>query len=353
MEPGLERRDGASPRRHLAIGSATLTLALALLALVGGSLRAAVGVRRNLEALVVTPAPSVVLAPPEAGARPAALITLPGLRPAEPGASAPVTLLILGSDRRPGEEATPRSDALIVARLDPVGGRVALLSLPRDLWAPIPGHGSNRINSAYLWGERDGPPGAGMALARASVANLLGIPIDYVAVADFRGFAALVDALGGITVEVERPLEDRRFPTADRRYTTVRFAAGTQRMDGVTALTYARIRHPDSDFERGLRQQAVLLAIAERVRERGDLANLLAAEHTSAALVGYLQTDMPAEQLLALALALRDLDADHVERYALGEEDVLFGVENDRFAQRARPGVIERYTGLLLGVPGE
>jgi LCP family protein required for cell wall assembly len=243
----------------------------------------------------------------------------------------------------------PRSDAVLVVRVEPAQRRVAVLSLPRDLWVPIPGHGSNRLNSAYLWGERDGPPGAGMALARAAVGDLLGIPIDYVAVADFRGFAGLVDAIGGITVDVERPLVDPRFPTADRGLTTVRFAPGRQRMDGVTALTYARIRHSDSDFERGRRQQQVLLAIAERLRERGDLANLLAAERASAALVGFLQTDMPPEQLLALAWAMRDLDPAAVERYALAEGDVSFGVGSDRFAQVARPGVLERYGALLAG----
>lgn len=320
-----------------------LTLVFAVLAV--STLRAAVAVRHNLAALAVTPAPSIAPERP----RPASLITLPTVEPSPSGAPTPVTLLLLGLDRRPGERAVPRSDAILVVRVDPAQRRVAVLSLPRDLWVPIPGHGNNRLNSAYLWGERSGPPGGGMALARAAVSELLGIPIDYVAVADFRGFAGLIDAIGGITVDVERPLIDTSFPTVGRGTTTVRFAPGRQRMDGVTALTYARIRHPDSDFERGLRQQQVLLAIAERIRERGDLANLLAAERASAALVGYLQTDMPPERLLALAWALRDLDPAGVERYALREEDVSFGVDNDRFAQRARPGVLERYARLLMG----
>jgi LCP family protein required for cell wall assembly len=341
----LERTGRPAPqRRRPAAGILALLAAAALLALVAGPLRSALGVRRSLQQIVVTPAP----APATPRGRPAALVTLPTVGPAEAGAPAPVTILLLGADRRPGEEATPRSDAILVVRAEPARGRVAVLSLPRDLWAPIPGHGSNRLNSAYLWGERDGPPGGGMALARAAVGDLLGVPIDYVAVADFRGFVGLIDAIGGITVDVERPLVDTRFPTADRRYTTVRFAAGPQRMDGATALTYARIRHPDSDFGRGLRQQAVLLAVVERLRERGDLANLLAAERTAAALAGYVQTDMPADRLLALAWALRDLDAAAVERYALSEADVIFGVDNDRFAQRAREGALERAARELM-----
>lgn len=334
-----------SPLRRL-YGLAVLAVALTVVLLGFALLRGAVGARRNLAAIVVTPAPSATRAPDAAP-----LLALPTLEPAPEGAAAPITVLLLGLDRRPGEEATPRSDAMLVVRVDPARRRVALLSLPRDLWAPIPGHGRNRLNAAYLWGEREGPPGGGMALARATVSGLLGVPIDYVAVTDFRGFAALVDTVGGVTVNVERALVDERFPTLERGTTTVRFSPGPQAMDGATALTYARVRHPDSDFERGRRQQAVLVALAEALRNRGYMANLLAAERLTGALVGYVQTDMPAELMVELAWALRDLDPAAVERYALSEAEVVFGVDRDRFAQTARPGVLERYARLLIGGP--
>lgn len=342
----MPRPGRPAPARPAAAQVAALLLGALLLALLVGVAQSALGLRRNLQALVVaTPPPQATSSASGGGP----LLSLPTVEPkAAEAAPAAITVLLLGTDRRPGEAATPRSDAVLVARVEPGRGRVALLSLPRDLWVPIPGHGHNRLNSAFLWGEREGGAGGGMGLARATVGQLLGTPIDYVATTDFRGFAGLIDAIGGVTVEVERPLEDRRFPTASRGYTTVRFAAGPQRMDGVTALTYARIRHPDDDFARARRQQAVLLAILERLRERGDLANLLAAERASAALVGYVQTDMAPEQLIALAWAMRDLRPAAVERYALGEGDVLFGVENDRYAQRARPGVVERYARLLV-----
>lgn len=316
---------------------------VAMALVVGGLLRIALGARRNVETMVVTPAPSVASARAKSP-----LLAMPTLAPPGPEAPLPATVLLLGSDRRPGEEVTPRSDAILVVRVDPARRRVAVLSLPRDLWVSIPGHGRNRLNAAYLWGERDGPVGGGMALARATVSELLGLPIDYVAVTDFRGFAALVDAIGGITVNVERPLYDDRFPTLDRRTTTVRFSPGLQPMDGATALTYARIRHPDSDFERGRRQQAVMLAIAQALRDRGYLVNVLAAERLTGALAGYAQTDMPSSRMLELAWALRDFDVAAVERYALGEPEVTFGVDNDRFAQTPLQGVIERYARLLI-----
>ncbi len=314
-----------------------------------GALRIASGVRRNVAALSVTPAPlpadAVSMIQPTNAAPP--ILTLPPLTvndaPAAPvrAATDPVTILLLGSDRRPGSDAIPRTDAIMLVRIDPVQERVALFSLPRDLWTPIPGHGINRINNAYLFGERAGPPGAGMSLARAAVSNLIGVPIDYVALIDLSGFAALVDAIGGVVVDVPAELIDRRFPTADNRTTTVRFAAGPQQMNGAAALTYSRIRNPDLDFGRIARQQQVLLAIAERLRTRGYLTNLLAAEDLTGSLVGYVQTDMPPTQITELAFALRNQDAAAVERYALSEADIQYGVEADRFALRVRPGRLE------------
>lgn len=297
------------------------------------------GAAQNFDALVVTPAPL-----PAHAAAP--LIVLPTLAPNSSSGGTnrspvPVTILLLGADRRPGSEATPHTDTIMLLRVDPQQQRVALLSLPRDLWLPIPGHGSNRLNSAYLWGEIDGPPGAGMTLARAALSDRLGLPIDYTAVVDFRGFIGLIDAIGGITVDVEAPLVDDQYPTANLGTTTVRFAAGRQSMDGATALVYARVRHPDNDFARQSRQHAVLLAIGRRLRERGDLANLAAIERMSGALVGYVQTDMPRERMLELAWAMRDFDLSSVEVYGLAEAEVSFGVGNDRFAQTARPGALE------------
>jgi LCP family protein required for cell wall assembly len=339
------------PRSPRSIAPALL-ITSALLAILLGA--AALGVARSaggsLDALVVTAAPL----PASAASAVAPRITLPTLAaPTAPPAAdeplAPVTVLLLGSDRRPGERAIPRTDAMIVVRVDPAAGRVAMLSLPRDLWVPIPGHGENRISNAYLWGEREGPPGAGLALAGATVSGLLGLPIDHIALVDLDGFAGLVDAVGGVTVDVAAELVDRRYPTMDYGTTTVRFRPGRQRLYGEAALAYARMRHPDSDFGRAERQQQILLAIGERLRERGHLANLLAAEQIAAALAGFAQTDMPRERIVALAWAMRELDAAAVERYALGADDVSFGVGADRFAQSARPGAIERLAARLLG----
>ncbi|NJN17482.1 MAG: LCP family protein [Oscillochloris sp.] len=323
---------------------------LAVAAIVLGVLQIARGAGHNLDAMVVTAAPLPLrTAPPKNG--PLLLPTIGTAATATPlpPVDSPATVLLLGSDLRPGETAIPRTDAIMVARIDPQAGRVALLSLPRDLWVEIPGHGHNRISNAYLWGERDGPPGAGMSLAAATVEQLLGTAVDHVVLIDLEGFTQLIDVIGGVDVEITQELIDRRYPTNDYGVKTVHFLPGRQRLYGEDALAYARMRHPDSDFDRAQRQQQIVLAIGTRLRERGHLANVMAAEEISAALGKLLITDMPRERMIGLAWALRDLPLSAVEQHAIGADDVSFGVDADLYAQRPQPGVIEAAAQQLLG----
>jgi LCP family protein required for cell wall assembly len=229
----------------------------------------------------------------------------------------------------------------MLARIDPQRGRVALLSFPRDLVVDFPGYGSGRINAAYVWGEQYNAPGGGLGLARDTVSSLTGVPIDYAVLVDFQGFIGLIDSIGGVTVGVPKELYDARFPTMDYGYTVAHFLAGRQQMDGATALTYSRVRHPDSDFERIKRQQAVLIAIGARLRERGDLQNLLAADQITAALRSYVQMDIPQKRVLGLVWALRGLNPARVERYTVDENMVTFGLGDDQYAELAAPGAIE------------
>ncbi len=262
-----------------------------------------------------------------------------------------VTILLLGNDRRPGEQGIPRTDTLMLLRVDPERNRIALLSLPRDLWAEIPGYGAARINAAYVWGELYGAPNGGMGLTRDTIGNMLGISIDYVVMVDFEGFISLIDTIGIITVNVEKELYDDRFPTMDYGYTTVHFRPGLQQMDGATALTYSRIRHPDSDFMRIRRQQAVVMAIGERLRERGDFQNILSVDQITASLVGFVLTDMPKERILDMIWTMRDFDALSVERYTIGEHMVSFGVGDDRYAMIVAPETLAQMGRIFIEAP--
>ncbi len=259
------------------------------------------------------------------------------------GSTDAMTLLLLGNDRRPGEGGIPRTDAILLVRAEPEKNRIALLSLPRDLWVNVPGYGGTRINAAYVWGETYQTPGGGMNLARETVSSLLNMPVDYVMMVDFQGFIGLIDAIGGVSVNVEKELYDPSFPTMDYGYTVAHFLPGMQHMDGETALTYSRTRHPDSDFMRNLRQQAVLEAIARRLHERGDLHNLATIDQITAALRGYVQTTIPHERLIGLVWALRTVEPGQIEHYSITSDMVGWGVGSDAYALVAPPEVL---TGL-------
>ncbi len=213
-----------------------------------------------------------------------------GAAPAAVAASGPVTrvrgttVLLMGIDRRPGEKSG-RADALLVLRLDAQTGDVSLLSLPRDLLARVPGVGNTRINAAYLYG--------GLALQKRTVSEYLGVRIDYAAAVNFGGFEGLVDALGGLTVNVPRRLIDNAYPTTNYGTTKVVFEPGPQRMNGARALIYARTRHPDSDFGRMRRQQQLMSAIGSRLRSLGVGGTTARAGSIAARLSDFVVTDMP------------------------------------------------------------
>lgn len=258
-------------------------------------------------------------------------------------------MLLLGSDHRPGEDGPARTDAIIVARIDPQHQRIALLSLPRDLWVTIPGYGHTRINAANVWGVTYAGPNAGIPLARDTVSNLLGIPIDYTMLIDFEGFIGAIDSLGGITVDVQKELYDAQFPTMDYGYTEVHFLTGPQHMDGATALTYSRIRHADSDFGRMRRQQAVLVSIFARLQEQSLLESVKGIEDVTTALRYYVKTDIPEDRLIGLAWALRNTSPALIEHNVLDENMVTFGVGDDRYAEVAQPSALATLVRKLLG----
>jgi LCP family protein required for cell wall assembly len=350
-------------RARYAIFAAVALVTLLAVSVFGSAAWSIFQIHRNVQAMIVATSTATLqpptLAPPTSTPRPTSTPQStstprpteppPTPTPAGPPAGGPVTVLLLGSDRRPGEAGAPRTDAIIVARIDPERGRVALLSLPRDLWVEIPGYGAARINAAHVWGIIYNDPEGGMGLARRTVGNLLGIPIDYTMMIDFAGFIGAIDALGGVDVDVTKELYDDAFPTMDYGYTVAHFLPGRQRMDGATALMYSRIRHPDSDFERMRRQQAVLGGVLGRLREQDAAASLKSLEAVTAALRGFVQTDIPEDRLIGLAWALRDFAPERIERYVLDENMVSLGIGADQYAEVAQPGAVESLAQQLLG----
>lgn len=191
-----------------------------------------------------------------------ALQTGSGLAGLQPGK--PLMILLLGIDQRSDESGPTRSDSLILLGSQPDNAGAAMLSVPRDLWVSVPGVGEQRINTALYFGYDPANPAAAPELAMRTVQQELNRPIDRYMLLDFTTFVAVVDALGGIEVDVPVPIVDTEYPTADYGITTISFDPGVQTLDGEHALIYVRTRHSDSDFGRSQRQQQVIQALAAK-----------------------------------------------------------------------------------------
>lgn len=163
--------------------------------------------------------------------------------------SNPQTILILGSDRRPGETDRGRSDTTILLRVS--SGHINLLSIPRDLKVPIPGFGTDKFNAAYTYG--------GPKLTTETVKQLTGLPINVVVNINFTGFADAVNEIGCVYIDVDHHYYHSNvgLSTVDQ-YSAINIPSGYQRMCGFNALSYVRYRHDDNDLVRSARQQAFL-----------------------------------------------------------------------------------------------
>lgn len=173
-------------------------------------------------------------------------------------------ILVMGSDSRISsgdpsqwEAGAQRTDAMMIMQISGDREDVSVISIPRDTWVEIPGHGQGKINSAYAHG--------GPALTVQTVESLTGVHIHHVAIADFESFTSLTDEIGGVTIELKEPqtLDGTDFP------------AGPQRLNGRQALDYTRERQslPGGDFDRVKRQQAWMRAIVTQVFNNGTLSS--------------------------------------------------------------------------------
>ena len=227
-------------------------------------------------------------------------------------------LLLLGIDRREGTGWAYRTDTILIVTVDPASGEAAMLSIPRDLQLPIPGHGEDRINTANVYGSREDDPGAGPALVKETVGANFGIPIDGYLMVDFSTFVKIVDALGGIDVDVPKTLHDTRYPDPKPgdpyAFKTIHFDPGWQHMDGTRAIEYARSRMSTTDFDRASRQQLILLAIRKKALSLGAIPRWPAL---AAAVMAGVKTDLGPSDMLAMALLAARIDPATLQQVVL------------------------------------
>jgi len=224
-----------------------------------------------------------------------------------------VTVLLLGVDERSQESGPWRTDTVMLLTLDPISRQAGVLSIPRDLWVPIPGYSDGRINTAHFLGDLYNYPGGGPALATETVEYNLGIPIDYTVRVNFQAFVVMVDQIGGIDVYVETMIDDPLYPDYNYGYDPLHIEVGWHHFDGEMALKYARTRHTSSDFDRAHRQQQVTMAILDRVTSYELLPELArAAPELYATLSSSVVTDVALDQMLALGNLAIDVDREAI-----------------------------------------
>jgi LCP family protein required for cell wall assembly len=244
-------------------------------------------------------------------------------------AAAPVpaiNVLLLGTDARPDDSDAPRTDTMILLTIDPQGQSVGMLSLPRDLWVPIPDLGyDSKINTAYSLGESYGYEGGGAQLAKNTVSSFIGQPVQYYALVNFEGFVELIDLIGGVDVVVPTTIHDEQYPTVDYGVTTFHLEAGAQHLDGATALRYVRTRNLDDDYARSIRQQEVIRAVLDKVLRADMLPTLLTKlPRLLYTMRNSIKTDIPPSLQFEFATFLRGSSPREIRQLVL---DNRFGIE--------------------------
>lgn len=222
------------------------------------------------------------------------------------GGSERVNLLLMGVDRRemrPNE--MPRSDSMMLISIDPVSKTFTHYSILRDTYVEIPGYGKSRINAALGQG--------GPELAMETVSQFTGLPVSYYVLTDFEGFKGLIDAVGGIDMNVEKRMYYHD-PTDKGKY-DIDLKKGPQHLDGNKALQYVRFRHDaTSDYSRTERQRKLLTALTQQLK---STTTILQVPTILRAVEPYVQTNLTSTDMLKLAVLGLNLNGMTADGYQL------------------------------------
>ncbi|MFN8634451.1 MAG: LCP family protein [Chloroflexota bacterium] len=359
MTPQQERRGGFNPRSALvAFAFCTFVLggfSFGWLFLNNWKLMGAIQAARipTIAGPSIASVPSIPSLP---GIQPRPTVMVPSRDPAAPGATpAPeatevaqdplagvvdlpewtkqsrLNILLLGIDHRDDEPVEgSRSDTIMVVSIDPPSKSVVLISLPRDLYVSIPGYYQQRINVAHAVG--------GPALVAQTIQANFGMKIDYFARVDFTGFEQVVDAVGGVIIDVERPVKDDEYPTEDYGVMRLFIPPGPVLLDGKTALMYARSRHSESDFGRAKRQQRVLVALRERALQLGIVSKVPTLLKIAQKAI---TTDLDAGSMVALGRLGLEMDRDRIKTLVVDEQMAtpFLGPNGENLLMPSRPDI--------------
>ena len=302
-------------------------------------------------------------------AKDVALTDVRSNRPVAKPLLTPMNILLAGVDSRsghPGEGV--RSDTMLMLHIDPLGGWANLLAIPRDSVAAIPGYGKSKINAAFsygysqaeqIYGAGTTQEAGGAALAATTAEQFLGLRdlgtrIDYVATIDFDGFAKMIDALGGIDVDVPHTIVDNEYPTPDFGTMPIEIPAGHRHFDGTKALQYVRTRHADSDFGRNERQQQVISAMVQSLRNRSLPMKAIVGYRLLRATGAAIHTTLPVGRpdALLLGMLLLRVDPGAIGNYRIAPDKVnLVGEQGSDLVWD--PAGVQKLAQEALSRPGE
>ncbi|TXH62556.1 MAG: LytR family transcriptional regulator [Thiothrix sp.] len=242
-----------------------------------------------------------------------------------------IALLGIGGAGHEGGELT---DSIMIASLNHKTHLVTLLSIPRDIWLTS---SKSKINSIYYYAEKRSP-GSGLVSIQESLNSVTGIPIHYSVLIDFSGFIKAIDAIGGITINVENSFDDYKYPIPGKenaepesaRYEHLHFDAGIQKMDGVTALKFVRSRHAigdeGTDFARSARQQKVIYGFITSFLSPDSIFNVERVSALKNSISQSVQTNIPDAHVTALIKLGLSIDFEKISTFSI--ESQLYNPKN-------------------------
>ncbi len=223
-----------------------------------------------------------------------------------------INILLLGraGEHYPGKNLT---DTIILLSIDAEKRKVALISLPRDLYVTLPEeHISAKINSLYQYGLSHNQS---TRILEKAVTSITGEPLHYTFILDFDGFEKIIDTFGGVDLEVMRDIQDERYPGKNYSYETFSLSKGWHTLDGKTALKYARERHddPEGDFGRAKRQQQLLAALKEKVFANSLLFNINTVSDLLNILGDSVKTNATLSEMESFLRLAKKIDTQNIE----------------------------------------
>jgi LCP family protein required for cell wall assembly len=244
-------------------------------------------------------------------------------------------VVILGVD-----EAAQLSDTIMIASIRHGSGQtpeVAMVSVPRDLYLNVPQHGDHKINAAYALGENQDKASGGAELTTQTIEQQFELPVHYYAAIEFESFKEIINAVGGVTVDVETAIDDPYYPASGNAgHEPFHIEAGKQHLDGERALKYARSRKTTNDFDRSYRQQQVMLAVRDKLMGN-DVApiDISRALNLYRAVGEHVDGNMSRVEMLRLAYTLRNVDTSGAGQYVLSSSNLLTSTSGGRLVPRS------------------